>query len=149
MSLRIQVQCLALFSGPRIWHRSQMGLRFRVAMAVVQANSCSSNSTLGPGTSIRCRCGPKKKKRKEKKKQEMLKTGVSAQPHHQPFLLHHTPSWPSAPLLHPSPALRSILSLASWDLTAHMQPACPKDSQPVPSETQISPRVVCLQDRNR
>ena len=37
-----------------------------MAVAVVQAGSCSSDSTSSLGTSIRCRCGPKKtKKQKE------------------------------------------------------------------------------------
>ena len=35
---------------------------FHVAMAVVEASSCSSNSTPNLGTSICCGCGPRKTK---------------------------------------------------------------------------------------
>ena len=41
-----------------------MGLRSGVAVALVQAGSCSSNLTPCLGTYICCRCGPKKKKKK-------------------------------------------------------------------------------------
>ena len=64
---------LALLSGLRIrrchelWCRSQIWLRSGVAVAVVQAGSCSSNSTPSLGTSICCRCGPKKTKNKQNK----------------------------------------------------------------------------------
>ena len=50
--MRIQVQSLASLSGLRIqychklWYRSQMQLRSGVAVAVVWAGSCSSNSPL-------------------------------------------------------------------------------------------------------
>ena len=48
-------------------HRLQMGLGSGIAVAVVQASSCSSDLTPSLGTSIRCRCGPKKKKKKVKR----------------------------------------------------------------------------------
>ena len=57
-----KVQFLVLLSGLRIWHccklrhRLQMRLRSGVAVAVVQASSCSSNLTPGLGTSIRRKC---------------------------------------------------------------------------------------------
>ena len=40
-----------------------MWLGFGVAVTVVWAGNCSSNSTRGPGTSIFCRCGCRKKKK--------------------------------------------------------------------------------------
>ena len=58
----------ASLSGLRIqrchelWCRLQTWFRFRVAVAMVQASSCSSGSTPSLGTSICCR-GPKKKKK--------------------------------------------------------------------------------------
>ena len=45
-----------------LWCRSQMGLRSCIAMAVMQASSCSSDSTPSLGTSMCHGCGPKKKK---------------------------------------------------------------------------------------
>ena len=44
----------------RVQCRSQMWLGSRIAVAVVEAVSCSSNSTPSLGTSIGHRCGPKK-----------------------------------------------------------------------------------------
>ena len=67
------VQYLALLSGLRIWHcrelwhRLQSRFRFYVAVALVQAGSCSSNSIPGLRTSICCRCGPERQKKKKKK----------------------------------------------------------------------------------
>ena len=55
VAMRMQVQSLASLSGLRVWHchklqrRSQMLLRSSIAVAVVQAGSCSSNSTPQPG----------------------------------------------------------------------------------------------------
>ena len=72
VSMRTQDQSLASLSGLRIlrcpepWRRSQMWLRSLVAMAVVEAGSCSSDSTPNLGTSICCRCSPKNKKTKKK-----------------------------------------------------------------------------------
>ena len=48
-----------------LWYRSQTRLGSRVAVAVAQARSYSSDSTPSLGTSICCECGPKKQKRKE------------------------------------------------------------------------------------
>ena len=68
VSVRMQVWCLALLNGLRIWccfklwHRSQMPLGSIVAMAVAQAYNCRSNSTPSLGTSICCRYGHKQKK---------------------------------------------------------------------------------------
>ena len=44
-----------------------MWLRSGIAVAVVQASSCSSDLTPSLGTSLYCRCSPKKKKEKKKK----------------------------------------------------------------------------------
>ena len=74
VSMEIQVQYLALLSGLSIlhcyelWCRSQPRLRsgVAVAVAVVQALSCSSDLTLILGTSICCGSGPKKDKSKIK-----------------------------------------------------------------------------------
>ena len=64
------VQSLALLSGLRIrrccelWCRSQMQLgSSRVAVAVVQASSCSFDLTPSLGTSIYSRCSPKRPKK--------------------------------------------------------------------------------------
>ena len=97
-TMRLQVQSLALLSGLRIWHccelwcRSQIWLRSRVAVALAQAGSYSSDSTPSLGTSICRRCSPKskktkaqkwqkdkkrKKKRKKKKKENRLEGGNS------------------------------------------------------------------------
>uniref|UniRef100_A0A8D0WRM8 FAM13A-like domain-containing protein n=1 Tax=Sus scrofa TaxID=9823 RepID=A0A8D0WRM8_PIG len=47
-----------------LWCRSQIRLGSGVAVAVVEAGSCSSNSAPSLGTSIYSGCGPKKKKKK-------------------------------------------------------------------------------------
>ena len=66
VSMRMQVQSMALLIGLRIWHchklwcRLQMRLGSCIAVAVAQASSCSSNSTPSLGTSICHRCAPKK-----------------------------------------------------------------------------------------
>ena len=72
--MRIRVQSLALLSGSgiqpcsKVWCRLQMQLRSCVAVAVMQASSCSATSTPRLGTSICCGCGPKKAKTEEEKK---------------------------------------------------------------------------------
>ena len=69
--MRMQVRSLASISGLRIWcwHkqwcRSQTQLRSDVAVAVVEASSCSSEWTPSLGTSICHGCGPEKKKEKK------------------------------------------------------------------------------------
>ena len=70
-TMRLRVQYLALLSGLRIWccrelwFRSQTQLRSCIAMAVavVQASNCSSNSTPSQGTSMCHEGSPKKKKK--------------------------------------------------------------------------------------
>ena len=55
-----------------LWYRSQMRLGSHTAVAVAWADSCSSDSTPSPGTSICLRCGPKKTDRqtdRERKKE--------------------------------------------------------------------------------
>ena len=65
----MEVQSLVSLRGLRIWHccelwcRSQMWLESGVAVAVVQAGSCSSDLTSSLGISICYGCGPKKKKK--------------------------------------------------------------------------------------
>ena len=72
--MRTQVRSLALLSALRIqhchelWCRSQTRLWSRVAMAVVQAGSYSSDWTPSLGSSICHRCGPEKTEDKKKKK---------------------------------------------------------------------------------
>ena len=74
-TMRMWVQSLASLSGLRVqrclepWCRLQMQFRSHVAVAVVKAGSCSSDSTLSLGTSICQGCGSKKKKKKKKKKE--------------------------------------------------------------------------------
>ena len=66
---------LALLRGLRIrhcwgelWCKLQMQLGSHVAVAVVKASSCSSDSTPSLGTSMCYGCGPKKQKKKKIKK---------------------------------------------------------------------------------
>ena len=72
--MRTRVPSLALLRELRIWHyhelwcRSQTPLRSCIAVAMVQAGSCSSDSTPSLVTSICCRCSLKKTKKKKKKK---------------------------------------------------------------------------------
>ena len=74
VSMRIQVQSLALLSGLGIWHchelwrRSQTRLGSCVAVAVTEARSCIPICTLSLGTSTYHGCSPKKGKKKKKKK---------------------------------------------------------------------------------
>ena len=71
---RLRVRSLALFSGLRIrccrelWCRWQMrlGSGVAVAVAMVQAGSCSSDETTSLGTSMCHGCGPKRTKKTEK-----------------------------------------------------------------------------------
>ena len=64
---------ISLISGLRIWrccelwYRSPTLLGSCVAVAVVQASSCTSDSTPSLGTFICCRCSPKKQKAKTNK----------------------------------------------------------------------------------
>jgi len=73
-SKRMWVRSLVLLSGLRLqccrelWCRSKTQLGARVAVAVVQASSCSSDSSPSLGTSICCGCGPKKGKKQNKTK---------------------------------------------------------------------------------
>ena len=75
-TMRLRVPPLALLSGLKIqhcrelWCRSQTWLRSGMVVALVQASSCSSDSTPSLGTSICCRCGPKKTKTKGKKRRK-------------------------------------------------------------------------------
>ena len=74
MSMRMGVRSLASLSGLRIqcchklWPRSQMqlGPGVAVAVAVVRAGSCSSDSIPSLGTTICHGCGPEKKKKKKR-----------------------------------------------------------------------------------
>ena len=65
--MRTRVQCLASLRGLRIRHCHELWCRSQMwhCMAVVQTNSCSSNSTPSLGTSICHGCGPKKTKKKK------------------------------------------------------------------------------------
>ena len=66
------VRSLAPLSGlgiqlcHELWCQSQMWLGSWVAVASMQASSCSSNSTPRVETSLFRRCGPKKKKKEKK-----------------------------------------------------------------------------------
>ena len=72
-TVRWRVQPLASLSGLRIqhfcelWCRLKTRLRSGVAMAVVQAGSCSCNQTPSLGTSVCIKCSPKKKKKEKEK----------------------------------------------------------------------------------
>ena len=79
VSMKMRVQSLALPSGlgiqhcHKLWHRLQMRLGSCVAVAVVQASSCSSDPTPSLRTSIHCSCCHKKTK-KTKQNKYRLKT---------------------------------------------------------------------------
>ena len=85
-TMKLRVQSLASLSGLRIqhchelwWCRSQMQLRSRVAVAVVQVGSYSSDSTPSLGTSIYHGCNPKKdQKKKNYQGSQIKKAGVQA-----------------------------------------------------------------------
>ena len=72
-SMRRWVLSLASLSGLRIqrycelWYKLQMQLGSHIAAAVMQAGSCSCDSTPSLETSICCRSSCKKKERKKKK----------------------------------------------------------------------------------
>ena len=53
-----------------LWCSLQTRLGSRIAVAVVQASSYSSNLTLNTGTAICCWCSPKKQKIRERKKKK-------------------------------------------------------------------------------
>ena len=78
VSIRIQVQSLASLSGLRIqhcrelWCRSQTWLESHIAVSVMEASSCSSDSTLSLETSICWGCGPKKQKTTKQKKPHII-----------------------------------------------------------------------------
>ena len=67
--MRTWVRSLASLSGfqhfHELWCRSQTQLGSCMAVAVVQAGSCSSDSTPSLGTSVCHGCGPKKIKKKK------------------------------------------------------------------------------------
>ena len=77
-SLRMQILTLAFLSGLRIWYchelwrRSQMRLGSGIAVAVAQADNCSSDWTPSLGNSIYRRHGPKKTKTKQNKKKNAV-----------------------------------------------------------------------------
>ena len=72
-TMRLRVRSLGLLNGLRIrcchelWCGSQTWLGSGVAVAVVQAGSCRSNSTPSLGTSTCCGGSPKKTGKKKKK----------------------------------------------------------------------------------
>ena len=53
---------------PKLWYRLQMWVGSCIAVTVVLAGSCSSDSAPSPGTSICCKCDYKKKKKKKSDK---------------------------------------------------------------------------------
>ena len=83
VSVRMSVQSLALLSGLRIQcchklrHSLQMQLRSGVAVAMVQASSCSFDATPSPGNSICCRYSSKNNNNNNKKR--MTTTDPSTQ----------------------------------------------------------------------
>ena len=83
--MRFWVRSLPSLSGLRVWHyfnlwcRSQTRLGSGIAVALVQAGSCSSDQTSSLGTSTYCRCGSKKTKTHTHTHK------ISHAPHSQPF----------------------------------------------------------------
>ena len=68
VSMRMQVQSLALLWGLRIWHcHSHTRLGSGIAAAVVQAGSYNSHLTPSLGASICYGCGPGKKKKRDRR----------------------------------------------------------------------------------
>ena len=73
--MKTQAQSLTLLSGLTIWHSSELWCKLQTrfgsnfAVAVAQAGSYSSDSTLSLGTSILHEYGPKRQKKKERKKE--------------------------------------------------------------------------------
>ena len=73
-TMRMQVRSLDVLSGLKIWRchemwcRSQTQLGSHIAVAVVQAGSCTSDLTSSLGISIGLRYSPKKTKKKKKKR---------------------------------------------------------------------------------
>ena len=80
-TMRLWVRSLVSLSGLKIrrcrglWCRSQTWLGSGVAVAVMQAGSCSSHSTPSLGTSVCHGCGPKKQRKKKKMPHETIVTG--------------------------------------------------------------------------
>ena len=74
--MRTWVRSLALLSGlwihhcHELWWRPHTRLRSGVAVAVVKAGRCSSDSTPSLGTSICRRCGPKKRPKLNKQQKK-------------------------------------------------------------------------------
>ena len=74
-TMRLQVQSLTSLSGLRIscfrepWCGSQTWLGSGLAVAMVEAGSCSPNETPSLGTSMCRGCSPKKKSKKQTKKE--------------------------------------------------------------------------------
>ena len=74
--MRMQVRSLAALNGlrirccPELWCRSQMWLGSGIAVAVVQAGNCNSDSTPSLGTSICLGCSPKETRQKKDEKFE-------------------------------------------------------------------------------
>ena len=75
-SIPVLAQWLRIRCCHGLWCRSQTQLRSHIAVAVVQASGCSSDSTPGLGTSICLRCGPKNQKQKKKKKENCQGDGA-------------------------------------------------------------------------
>ena len=97
-SMRMQVRSLASFTVRiqrchELWCRSQVWLRSGIAVAVVQAGSCSLDSTSRLRTSICHGCGPKKQKKETKeKKTPYLLLNVSPSVHGLSLLITSPPS---------------------------------------------------------
>ena len=81
--MRMQLRSLALLSGLRIQRchelqcRSKMWLGSGIVVAMVQAGTCSSDSTPLPGTSICCRYSPKRTKKIKKEIKNCAAKAVS------------------------------------------------------------------------
>ena len=118
VSMRTRVRSLAWL---RIWHcrelwcRSQTWLGSCVAVAVVLAGSCNSDSVPSLGTSTHRRCGPKKQKTDKNNKQRSSKSvqgSKSSWPPLFPEGVIGDAEVSSDPLL--SSALLSLLTGATW-----------------------------------
>ena len=98
----MQVRSLASLSGLRIqhcrelWCRSQAWLGSGVAVAVVEAGCCSSDSTLSLGTSICLWCSPKNSKNKQTKANKKQKQPPKTKEKTCDFGVTEAPGWGGA-----------------------------------------------------
>ena len=94
VSVRLRVLFLASLSGLRIpcchklWHRSQMQLRYSVAVAVAQAEASAPIQPPSLGTSICCECSPKGQKTNKQTNKQTKKQNKKQPNNQKPHRIH-------------------------------------------------------------